>query len=101
MKKIALALLFALAMLPAASFAQVVSRVGPPARVHEHRGPRPERGYVWISGYHRYEGDHYVWTPAVGIVHPMNTRFGLRTGGSTIATIGSCGKDIGGKPQGE
>lgn len=63
MKKIALALLFALAMLPAASFAQVVIRVGPPARVHEHRGPRPERGYVWISGYHRYEGDHYVWTP--------------------------------------
>jgi hypothetical protein len=63
MKRIALALLLALTMLPAASFAQVVVRIGPPAPVHERRGAPPERGYVWISGYHRYEGDHYVWTP--------------------------------------
>ena len=63
MKKIALAILLALTLVPAASFAQVVIRVGPPAPVYERRGSPPERGYVWINGYHRYEGDHYVWTP--------------------------------------
>jgi hypothetical protein len=62
-KKIALALLFALTFCPAASFAQVMIRVGPPAPIVERRGPPPDRGYVWIAGYHRYEGGQYVWTP--------------------------------------
>ena len=61
-KKIALALLLAFILAPAASFAQVSIRIGPPPRVYEHRSPRPERGYVWIAGYHRYEGGRYVWT---------------------------------------
>jgi hypothetical protein len=51
MKKIALAVLLALTLVPAASFAQVVIRIGPPAPVVERRGPPPDRG------------DHYVWTP--------------------------------------
>jgi opacity protein-like surface antigen len=63
MKKIALAVLLALILVPAASFAQVVIRVGPPAPIVETRGPRPDRGYVWIGGYHRYEGGQYIWTP--------------------------------------
>jgi hypothetical protein len=63
MKKIALALLLALTLLPAASLAQVVIRIGPPAPIHERQGHPPERGQVWISGYHRYEGNRYVWTP--------------------------------------
>jgi hypothetical protein len=62
-KKIALALLFALTLCPAASFAQVVIRVGPPAPIIETRGVPPDRGYVWIDGYHRWEGGAYVWTP--------------------------------------
>ena len=62
-KKIALALLFAFTLCPAASFAQLAIRIGPPAREHENRGRAPERGYVWIGGYQRYEGDRYVWTP--------------------------------------
>ena len=60
-KKIALAVLFALTFCPVASMAQVVIRVGPPAPVYEHPGPPPERGYVWVNGYHQYQGDHYVW----------------------------------------
>ena len=60
-KKTALALLFAIALAPAASFAQVAIRVGPPPPVYEERGRPPERGYVWIGGHHRYEGDHYTW----------------------------------------
>ena len=63
MKKIALALLLALTLSPAASFAQVAIRIGPPAPIVERRGPPPDRGYVGIDGYHRYEGGQYVWTP--------------------------------------
>jgi len=63
LKKIALAALLSLCLFPAASFAQVVIRIGPPAAVVEHPGPPPERGFVWIGGYHRWEGDHYEWTP--------------------------------------
>jgi len=62
-KKIALALLLAFTLIPAASFAQVVIRVGPPPPVYERRGPPPGDGYVWQNGYHRYDGDHYTWTP--------------------------------------
>jgi hypothetical protein len=62
-KKVALAILFALTLCPVASLAQVAIRIGPPPPVYERRGPPPERGYVWINGYHRYEGDHNVWTP--------------------------------------
>ena len=63
MKKIALALLLAFTLIPAASFAQVVIRIGPPPPVYERRGPPPGEGYVWQAGYHRYDGGHYVWTP--------------------------------------
>jgi opacity protein-like surface antigen len=62
-KKIALAALLAFTLLPAASFAQVVIRVGPPAPVYERPGPPPERGFVWIDGYQSWAGDHYVWVP--------------------------------------
>jgi hypothetical protein len=62
LKKIALAVLFAVTLCPVASFAQVSIRVGPPPPVVEVRGNPPDRGYVWVDGYHRYEGGHYVWT---------------------------------------
>jgi hypothetical protein len=63
-KKSALALLLAVALAPAAAIAQVgvVVRVGPPAPIVEHYGPPPHPGYVWISGYHRWDGNRYVWT---------------------------------------
>ncbi len=63
MKKIALALLLGIALVPAASYAQVHIVVAPPAVVIEHPGPPPQAGFVWVAGYHRWEGDHYVWTP--------------------------------------
>ncbi len=63
MKKIALALLFAFTLCPVASFAQVVVRIGPPAPIVETRGVPPERGFVWIDGYHRWDGERYVWVP--------------------------------------
>ena len=85
-KKIVMAVLLSLCLLPAASFAQDHHREGPPPPVVERRGDPPERGFVWISGYHRWEGDHYVWTPgrwerpphdhAVWVAHRWEHRHG-------------------------
>ena len=63
MKKYILALLMAAMLAPAAASAQAVIRVGPPAPVIERPAPPPERGMVWISGYHRWDGNGYVWVP--------------------------------------
>jgi len=58
-----MAVLLALTLLPAASYAQVVIRVGPPPVIVEHPGPPPERGFIWIGGYHRWDGARYAWVP--------------------------------------
>jgi hypothetical protein len=63
MKKTVLALLLAIALAPAASFAQVIVHVGPPAPIVERRGPAPGPGYAWVDGYHRWDGGRYVWVP--------------------------------------
>jgi WXXGXW repeat (2 copies) len=44
-----------------AASAQIHIRIGPPARPHEVIGVAPHPGWVWQPGYHRWEGDHYVW----------------------------------------
>ena len=43
--------------------AEVIVRVAPPRPVYETRGPMPGRGYVWINGYHRWDGRAHVWVP--------------------------------------
>jgi len=63
MKKIALAALLAVALIPLPSNAQVSIRIGPPPVVVERPGPPPDRGYVWIGGYQRWDGGRYVWVP--------------------------------------
>jgi hypothetical protein len=63
LKKLALTGLLAVVLSPAVSFAQVHITIAPPAPIAETRPPRPEAGFVWIDGFHRWEGDHYVWTP--------------------------------------
>jgi hypothetical protein len=63
LKKIALALLLAFTLAPAAAFAQIVVRIAPPPIVVEERVRPPERGFVWIDGYHRWDGARYVWVP--------------------------------------
>lgn len=63
MKKTVLALLLAAALSPAAAFAQVVVQVGPPAPIVERRPPPPAPEFVWIDGYHRWDGGRYVWVP--------------------------------------
>ncbi len=50
--------------------AQVVVRIAPPAPIIEHYGPRPRPGYVWVGGYHRWDGGRYVWTPGYWAAPP-------------------------------
>ncbi|MGH7484266.1 MAG: YXWGXW repeat-containing protein [Vicinamibacterales bacterium] len=39
----------------------VYVRVGPPAPIVERRVVAPGPGYVWIPGYHVWDGRAYVW----------------------------------------
>jgi hypothetical protein len=43
------------------SAAEVYVRVAPPRAVVEHRPARPGRDYVWLPGYHRWDGHRHVW----------------------------------------
>jgi len=56
-------LVFAGALIFSAAAGEVVVRIGPPHAVSERRSRAPGRDYVWISGYHRWDGNAYVWTP--------------------------------------
>jgi hypothetical protein len=39
----------------------IIVRVAPPRAVVEHRPSRPGREYVWVNGYHRWDGSRHVW----------------------------------------
>jgi hypothetical protein len=40
---------------------EIVVRVAPPHAIHERRERSPGRDYVWVSGYHRWDGHAYAW----------------------------------------
>lgn len=42
---------------------RVYVRVGPPAPLVETRVVAPGPGYVWVPGYHSWDGRAYVWRP--------------------------------------
>jgi len=44
-----------------ASAADIIVKERPPKAVVEVRGHAPGKGYVWVPGYHRWDGGHYVW----------------------------------------
>jgi len=60
-KKTALSLLLAFCMLPAIAMAQVFVRIAPPAPIVEVHDHPLHPGWVWIDGYHRWDGHRYVW----------------------------------------
>jgi WXXGXW repeat (2 copies) len=41
--------------------ADIIVKERPPKVIVEKRGVAPGKGYVWISGYHRWDGNRYVW----------------------------------------
>lgn len=42
---------------------RVYVSVPPPPALVEVRTSAPGPGYVWIAGYHRWDGGAYVWVP--------------------------------------
>ncbi len=45
------------------SAADIIVKIAPPHAVVERRPEAPGRDYVWITGYHRWDGNAYVWVP--------------------------------------
>jgi hypothetical protein len=54
-------LVFVGALAFSATAADIVVRIRPPHVVIERRGARPSRNHVWVSGYHRWDGNAYAW----------------------------------------
>jgi hypothetical protein len=62
--KILLSTLFAVGLgIGSAHAADVVVKLKPPALKVEKRPSRPGPDYVWVGGYHRWDGNAYVWEP--------------------------------------
>ena len=53
----------------ASSHGRVYVRIAPPAPIVELRGVAP-RGYVWVPGYHRWDGRGYAWMPGRWVAPP-------------------------------
>jgi len=49
--------------LPAGAGTRIYVRIGPPVAIVETRTVAPSPRYVWIAGYHRWDGRAYVWVP--------------------------------------
>ena len=63
-------LVFASALTFSAGAAEVIVRVAPPAAIVETRPVAPGAGYVWIGGYHRWDGAAYAWVPGRWVLPP-------------------------------
>ncbi len=63
MKKLLLVAAAALLCIPPAFAQHVYVQVEPPHVIVEHPGPVPHEGWVWVHGYHRWDGARYVWVP--------------------------------------
>jgi hypothetical protein len=50
--------------------ADVVVKIAPPRAIVEHRPERPSPRHIWIAGYHRWDGNAYVWEPGRWEVPP-------------------------------
>jgi hypothetical protein len=70
MKKLVSVALLGTALVAASANAQVYVRIGPPPVVVEHPAPPPGPNYVWVRGYHRWDGNAYVWVPGRYEVRP-------------------------------
>ena len=63
MVKRVIGLVFAGALAFSAGAADIVVHVAPPRMVVEKHPSRPSRDHVWVSGYQRWDGNAYAWTP--------------------------------------
>jgi hypothetical protein len=65
MKRFLTAVALAALLAPTAAWARtrVYVRIAPPAPIVEVRAAAPSPRHVWIAGYHRWDGNAYVWVP--------------------------------------
>ena len=63
MRKLLMSALFGIALGIGSAQAQVVVKVRPPRPVVEQRIAAPSHEHVWIGGFHRWNGNDYVWEP--------------------------------------
>jgi hypothetical protein len=61
MRRFCTTLLLAAGLCLTAGAAEVLVTVAPPHAVVEKRPARPGREYVWIPGYHNWDGHAHVW----------------------------------------
>jgi hypothetical protein len=67
---VATAALLSIPCFTSASAQHIYVRIGPPPVVVEHPGRRPHPGWVWVGGYHRWDGARYVWVPGNWVAPP-------------------------------
>jgi len=48
---------------PPPDYGPTYPTVPPPAPIVEYQPPPPGYGYIWVEGYHRWDGRAYVWVP--------------------------------------
>ena len=70
-KGLSLSLVLAGALLSGTAAAMpVYVKIAPPAPIVETRVVAPGPGYVWVAGYHSWNGKAYVWTPGRWLMPP-------------------------------
>lgn len=69
MKKQVLTAVCALLLSVGVANAQIVVRIGPPPPRPVEVVPAPRAGFVWVPGFHRWNGHRYVWVRG-HYVHP-------------------------------
>ncbi|MGA8029572.1 MAG: hypothetical protein WB992_20715 [Bryobacteraceae bacterium] len=63
--------LLGLALAVGSANAQIYVRIGPPPPRREVVVARPGPGYIWVAGYHRWDGNAYVWVPGQWTLPPQ------------------------------
>jgi YXWGXW repeat-containing protein len=54
----------------ASASTRIYVRVGPPVPIVEVRPVAPGPRYVWVDGYHRWDGRAYAWVPGQWVLPP-------------------------------
>ena len=92
-----LGLLFASALtVGSVAAADIIVKEHPPKAVVETRGHAPGKGYVWVPGYHRWDGSH-CGRKVVGTNRLARTRTGCLRNGCIVMTGTCLSKDTGAK----
>jgi len=70
LKKLLIGSAFGLMLGAGVLCAEVIVKIRPPAAIVETPSARPGPNYAWIAGYHRWDGNAYVWVPGRWEVPP-------------------------------